>query len=58
MMYYPELLGLLKLIVIDMSTPQLLSETDQKMIQTLTLKMYFKYIIMTATGSGSGDRVQ
>ena len=42
---------------IDMSTPKLLAETDQKMISTLTIKDYFKYIMMTVTGSGKGDAV-
>ncbi|WP_026339410.1 sugar transferase [Psychromonas ossibalaenae] len=53
----PGITGLAQINTIDMSTPKLLAETDQKMIQTLTIKDYFKYIIMTATGSGSGDRV-
>jgi len=51
----PGVTGLAQVNNIDMSTPQLLAETDQKMIESLTLKNYFKYIIMTATGSGSGD---
>jgi len=42
---------------IDMSTPELLAETDQKMIQSLTLGDYFKYIFMTVTGKGAGDRI-
>jgi len=54
----PGITGLAQVNIIDMSTPKLLAETDQKMIQTLTLKNYFRYIIMTATGSGSGDRVK
>ena len=54
----PGITGLAQVNCIDMSTPKLLAETDQKMIVTLTIKDYFKYIIMTATGSGSGDRVQ
>ena len=53
----PGITGLAQVNSIDMSTPKLLAETDQKMIQTLTVKDYFKYIMMTATGSGSGDRV-
>lgn len=53
----PGITGLAQVNTIDMSTPKLLAETDQKMIQTLTIKDYFKYIIQTATGSGSGDRV-
>lgn len=54
----PGITGLAQVSTIDMSTPKLLAETDRKMIQTLTLKNYFRYIIMTATGSGSGDRVK
>ena len=53
----PGVTGLAQVNNIDMSTPKLLAETDQKMIESLTLKKYFKYIIMTATGSGSGDAV-
>lgn len=53
----PGITGLAQVKTIDMSTPKLLAETDLQMIQTLTVKDYFKYIIMTATGSGSGDRI-
>ncbi|WP_238596714.1 sugar transferase [Psychromonas sp. psych-6C06] len=53
----PGITGLAQVNTIDMSTPKLLAETDQKMIETLTLKNYFTYIVQTATGSGSGDRV-
>jgi len=54
----PGITGLAQVSDIDMSTPQLLAETDQKMIQSLTVGYYFKYILMTVTGSGRGDRVQ
>ncbi|MCG9632644.1 sugar transferase [Vibrio sp. Isolate30] len=54
----PGITGLAQIHNIDMSTPDLLAETDKKMIDTLTLRHYFKYIIMTATGSGSGDAVK
>tara|TARA_R110001583_G_scaffold18891_1_gene74683 strand:- start:168 stop:728 length:561 start_codon:yes stop_codon:yes gene_type:complete len=54
----PGITGLAQVNNIDMSTPTLLAETDQKMIQTLTVSNYFKYIIQTATGSGSGDAVK
>jgi lipopolysaccharide/colanic/teichoic acid biosynthesis glycosyltransferase len=53
----PGITGLAQVNTIDMSTPKLLAETDQKMIATLTLGDYFKYILQTATGKGSGDRV-
>ncbi|MEC7310101.1 sugar transferase [Vibrio crassostreae] len=54
----PGITGLAQVKNIDMSTPELLAITDKKMIDTLTLKNYFKYIIMTATGSGSGDAIK
>ncbi|MGF1902964.1 sugar transferase [Aliivibrio sifiae] len=54
----PGVTGLAQVQNIDMSTPELLAKTDKQMIETLTIKDYFKYIIMTATGSGSGDAVK
>ena len=54
----PGVTGLAQVQNIDMSTPELLAKTDKQMIDTLTLKEYFKYILMTATGSGSGDAVK
>jgi O-antigen biosynthesis protein WbqP len=53
----PGITGLAQVNTIDMSTPKLLAETDKKMIATLTLGDYFKYILQTATGKGGGDRV-
>ncbi|MGR5456010.1 sugar transferase [Vibrio alfacsensis] len=54
----PGITGLAQVQNIDMSTPELLAKTDKQMIDSLTLKDYFKYILMTATGSGSGDGVK
>lgn len=54
----PGITGLAQVNEIDMSTPALLAETDQKMIQSLTLVDYFKYIFMTVAGKGAGDRVR
>lgn len=54
----PGITGLAQVNEIDMSTPQLLAETDAKMISTLNIKNYFQYILMTVTGKGSGDRVK
>jgi len=54
----PGVTGLAQVQNIDMSTPELLAETDKKMIDTLSVQDYFKYIIMTVTGSGSGDAVK
>ncbi len=54
----PGITGLAQVNEIDMSTPELLAQTDEKMIATLSLKHYFTYILQTVTGSGSGDRVK
>ncbi|MEZ9652004.1 sugar transferase [Vibrio lentus] len=54
----PGVTGLAQVKNIDMSTPELLAKVDKQMIDSLTLKDYFKYILMTATGSGSGDAVK
>jgi lipopolysaccharide/colanic/teichoic acid biosynthesis glycosyltransferase len=54
----PGVTGLAQVQNIDMSRPKLLAETDKQMIDSLTIKDYFKYIIMTATGSGNGDAVK
>jgi O-antigen biosynthesis protein WbqP len=53
----PGITGLSQVKKIDMSTPLLLAETDQEMIQTMTIANYFKYIFQTVTGKGRGDRV-
>ncbi|MGO4999081.1 sugar transferase [Oceanisphaera sp. W20_SRM_FM3] len=54
----PGITGLAQVNEIDMSTPQLLAETDQKMIASLTVSDYFRYILMTVAGKGAGDRVK
>ncbi len=54
----PGVTGLAQVNEIDMSTPELLAEWDQKMIKTMSVKNYFTYIIQTATGKGAGDRVK
>jgi lipopolysaccharide/colanic/teichoic acid biosynthesis glycosyltransferase len=53
----PGITGLAQVNDIDMSTPQLLAETDQKMLRSLTVGAYFKYIFMTVLGKGAGDRI-
>ena len=53
----PGITGLAQVNKIDMSTPTLLAETDQRMLQALNLNNYFKYIVMTVFGKGGGDRV-
>lgn len=54
----PGITGLAQVNEIDMSTPVLLAQTDQQMLNSLTLGSYFKYIFMTVTGKGAGDRVR
>jgi O-antigen biosynthesis protein WbqP len=53
----PGITGLAQINKIDMSTPQLLAETDSKMLKKLNLLGYFKYILLTVLGKGFGDRV-
>lgn len=53
----PGITGLAQVNDIDMSTPKLLAETDARMLASLGVKDYFRYILMTVTGKGSGDRV-
>jgi len=54
----PGITGLAQIQGIDMSTPVLLAKIDAQMIATLSLASYFKYIILTALGRGTGDRVK
>ena len=54
----PGITGLAQINNIDMSTPEQLAETDSKMIRSLTIRSYFKYIIKTALGKGAGDVVK
>jgi O-antigen biosynthesis protein WbqP len=53
----PGITGLAQIQGIDMSTPQLLAETDSEMISTMSLVNYFRYIFITVVGKGQGDRV-
>jgi len=53
----PGVTGLAQVNDVDMSTPVLLAETDAQMLKHLTLATYFRYIFMTVTGKGAGDRV-
>jgi O-antigen biosynthesis protein WbqP len=53
----PGITGLAQVNEIDMSTPELLAETDARMLTSLGPKDYFRYILMTVTGKGSGDRI-
>ena len=54
----PGITGLAQVKGIDMSEPVRLAEVDERMIRTLTLKDYFRYLVLTVTGKGGGDRVR
>ena len=54
----PGITGLAQINKIDMSTPQLLAETDATMIQQLNHLGYFKFIFLTVFGKGFGDRIK
>lgn len=53
----PGVTGLAQIQGIDMSTPALLAETDARMLETLNLRSYLRYILLTLLGRGRGDRV-
>jgi O-antigen biosynthesis protein WbqP len=54
----PGITGLAQVNEIDMSTPELLAETDEQMIEALSFNNYFSYILQTIIGKGSGDRIR
>lgn len=54
----PGITGLAQVSGIDMSTPELLAETDARMLASLTLVNYFRWIVQTVVGAGRGDAVR
>lgn len=54
----PGITGLAQVNGIDMSTPELLAQTDARMLNEMNLTNYFKFIFMTISGKGTGDRVK
>ena len=54
----PGITGLAQVNGVDMSEPERLAELDALMLKDLSLASYFKFSIMTAFGSGSGDRIR
>ncbi|MEY8215668.1 MAG: sugar transferase [Colwellia sp.] len=54
----PGITGQAQVNEVDMSTPELLADTDAQMIRELTVVNYFKFIVQTVTGKGTGDRVK
>ena len=54
----PGITGLAQIQGIDMSTPELLADVDARMLETMTIKAYFKYIFLTVAGAGAGDAIK
>ncbi|MFP4245441.1 MAG: sugar transferase, partial [Ectothiorhodospira sp.] len=54
----PGITGLAQVNGIDMSDPARLAEVDEQMVKHQTLRDYFRYLFLTATGKGAGDRVR
>ncbi|WP_415897519.1 sugar transferase [Neptuniibacter sp. QD72_48] len=54
----PGITGLSQIKEIDMSTPLLLAKTDAEMIANMSVRFYFKCILLTVLGKGGGDRVR
>lgn len=54
----PGITGLAQIQRVDMSSPKHLAEIEARMIQTMSLRNYLKYLTMTVLGSGAGDSVR
>lgn len=54
----PGITGLAQVQGMDMSTPRRLAETEADMLENLNVPAYFRYILKTITGSGTGDRIK
>ena len=51
----PGITGLAQISGIDMSNPELLAQTDARMIAEMSTSNYLKYIFLTIVGKGSGN---
>ena len=54
----PGVTGLSQINGVDMSNARRLAEWDQKMIQSLGVRSYFRCLIQTVLGKGAGDRIR
>jgi len=54
----PGITGLAQINGVDMSTPDALAQIDAQMLREISLVNYLMYLILTVTGSGSGDSVR
>ena len=55
--FKPGITGLSQINNIDMSKPQLLAESDYKMMKNINQISYFKYLFRTLIGKGKGDAI-
>ncbi len=53
----PGITGLAQVNGIDMATPELLAQTDARMLTELTFGSYFRLMFRTIAGGGRGDAV-
>lgn len=53
----PGITGLAQINNIDMSKPEQLALIDYKMISSMSITNYFKYIFLTLVGKGQGDKI-
>lgn len=53
----PGVTGLAQIKGVDMSNPVSLASLDSELIQNLDLNHYLKYLLLTATGKGFGDKI-
>lgn len=54
----PGITGLAQINNVDMSEPEKLAQMDARMIDSLNIRNYLKYLLLTILGKGSGDRVR
>jgi len=54
----PGITGLAQVRRIDMSTPELLAQTDAEMLEKFSVHTYLRLIFDTIGGKGSGDRIK
>lgn len=54
----PGITGLAQINNIDMSDPELLAKVDREMIDSMNIRHYFKFIIATVLGKGTGDALK
>lgn len=54
----PGITGLAQLSGIDMSTPELLAQTDAQMLRSMSLRHYLRYLLLTVLGKGGGDAIK